>query len=126
MQIDPAVRRRALEPLGALIGEWSVRASFPSSAPRSLTGGGPIGRARFQWTLDGQFLQQDTEIPPPDAPDSTAIMGYDPLTGAYTQHYFDTRGVARVYAMTFTDGVWTLTREKADFMATSPSASLTR
>jgi hypothetical protein len=36
-------------------------------------------------------------------------------TGAYTQHYFDSRGVVRLYAMTFADGVWTLTRESPDF-----------
>ncbi|MEU5541454.1 hypothetical protein AB0G85_03540 [Streptomyces sioyaensis] len=35
--------------------------------------------------------------------------------GTYTQHYFDSRGVARLYAMTFADGVWTLTRESPDF-----------
>ena len=46
-------------------------------------------RASFEWALDGRFLLQ--------------------------QHYFDTRGVVRVYAMTFEDGVWTLVRESPDF-----------
>jgi hypothetical protein len=32
-------------------------------------------------------------------------------TGAgYLQHYFDSRGVARLYEMTFADNVWTLER----------------
>src|SRR5690348_16055459 len=35
--------------------------------------------------------------------------------GAYTQHYFDSRGVVRLYAMTLAGGVWTLTRESPDF-----------
>lgn len=35
--------------------------------------------------------------------------------GAYTQHYYDSRGVVRLYAMSLADGVWTLTRESADF-----------
>ena len=34
---------------------------------------------------------------------------------AYTQHYFDSRGVARVYAMTFRDGMWALLRDAPDF-----------
>ena len=64
---------------------------------------------------DGQFLLQRTEAPIPDAPDSLAIVAAGPQTGRYTQHYYDSRGVARLYAMSFADGVWTLTRESADF-----------
>jgi hypothetical protein len=33
----------------------------------------------------------------------------------YTQHYFDSRGVVRLYAMTFDGRVWTLLREAPDF-----------
>jgi len=36
---------------------------------------------------------------------------------AYTQHYFDSRGVGRVYAMSFSEGVWTLLQEAPDFTA---------
>ena len=35
--------------------------------------------------------------------------------GQYLQHYFDSRGVARVYRMTLADNVWTLLRNEADF-----------
>ena len=100
--------------LAPLIGEWSVEASFPSATSQPGQSS-PAGRATFEWTLDEQFLLQRVEIPHPDAPDSLAIIGYDPTTGAYTQHYFDSRGVARVYAMGFEDGVWTLLREAPDF-----------
>jgi hypothetical protein len=72
-------------------------------------------RSRFEWALDGQFLLQRTEVPVPAAPDSLTIISTDPETGAYTQHYYDSRGVVRLYAMTFADGVWTLTRESPDF-----------
>ena len=65
--------------------------------------------------LGGRFVAQHTEIPHPDAPDSTIIIGPDPAGEAYTQHYFDSRGVVRVYAMTFSDGVWTLLRDTPDF-----------
>ena len=39
----------------------------------------------------------------------------DPESKAYSQHYFDSRGVVRVYVMTLTDRIWTLLREKPDF-----------
>ena len=35
------------------------------------------------------------EVRLPGAPDSLAIVSFDPGTGAYTQHYFDSRGVTR-------------------------------
>jgi hypothetical protein len=32
------------------------------------------------------------------------MVSADSETGAYTQHYYDSRGVVRLYAMTFADG----------------------
>jgi hypothetical protein len=58
---------------------------------------------------------QRTEVPVPAVPDSLTIVSADPQVGAYTQHYYDSRGVVRLYAMTLEDGVWTLTRESPDF-----------
>lgn len=49
------------------------------------------------------------------APDSLTIVSPGPETGTYTQHYYDSRGVVRLYAMTLADGAWTLTREAPDF-----------
>jgi len=44
-----------------------------------------------------------------------AVIGFHPDRGSYLQHYFDSRGVARVYEMGFADGVWTLSRSEPDF-----------
>jgi hypothetical protein len=95
----------ALKRLDAFIGKWVIEASFPGSPP---------GHASFERVLDGQFLIQRTEAPDP-APDSIAIVSVDPKSGKYTQHYFDTRGVVRVYAMRFMAGEWTLLRKSPDF-----------
>jgi hypothetical protein len=54
----------------------------------------------FEWALDRQFLLQHTKAPHP-APDSLAIISFDAGQEAYIQHNFDSRGVVRVYAMTF-------------------------
>ena len=105
-------RADALARLDVFVGGWSVEARFPGpeQAPSGVT-----VRSRFEWTLDGQFLLQHTEVPIPDAPDSLAIVAAGPRAGGYTQHYFDSRGVVRLYAMTFAGGIWTLTRESPDF-----------
>ncbi|HEY1987883.1 MAG TPA: hypothetical protein VGG43_00295 [Acidimicrobiales bacterium] len=109
--IQPPERAAALEALDRFVGTWSLEASFPGDPP--VTTGG--GRSVFEWMAGGQFLIQRTDIPDPNAPDSLIIVGLDPEHDGYLQHYFDTRGVARLYEMTFRDGVWTLTRESPDF-----------
>jgi hypothetical protein len=101
---DEAARHPALQGLDAFVGEWTMEAPF---AP------GVTGRAVFEWVLGGRFLVERSEVP--GAPDGIAIVGLDRDGQAYTQHYFDSRGVARVYAMTFHDGVWTLLRDAPDF-----------
>ncbi|HEY8046201.1 MAG TPA: hypothetical protein VIF35_18185 [Streptosporangiaceae bacterium] len=110
-------RPAALARLDVFVGGWSMEAQFPGDqpSPSGAAGRGPMARSRFEWALGGQFLLQHTEIPIPEAPDSLAIVGANLRTGGYTQHYYDSRGVVRLYVMGFTDGVWTLTRESPDF-----------
>lgn len=111
-EMDGSTRQEALKRLDVLVGEWVMEADMPGLTTLA-------GRSVFEWTLDGRFLVQRTEVPVAEAPDSMAIIATDPETGEYTQHYFDARGVVRVYAMSFADGVWQLLREARDF---SPSA----
>jgi hypothetical protein len=102
---NPAMRR-----LAAFIGEWSLEADFPNAPPTDLR-----GRTVFEWMPGEQFLVQRWDVPSPVAPDGIAIIGFDSGRDTYLQHYFDSRGVARVYEMSFSDGVWKLRRESADF-----------
>ncbi len=53
------------------------------------------------------------------------VISVDPETGSYAQHYFDWRGVTRVYAMTFDGEVWTLLRVTPDFSSLSFSQRYT-
>lgn len=102
-------RPEELARLDVFVGEWTVEADIPSV--------GVMGGARsvFEWTLDGRFLVQRTETPIAEAPDAMMLVAPDPATGGYTQHYFDDRGIVRVYAMSFDGTVWRLLRETADF-----------
>jgi hypothetical protein len=105
--------QKTLEPLGVFVGEWSMVTSFaptPADAPRA--------RTTFEWLPGHRFLIQRWEVEHPDAPDGIAIIGLDPDKPTLLQHYFDSRGVARVYEMTFADGVWKLQR-----LATVPDFS---
>ena len=99
---------QALEPL---VGEWRMTAVFQGMEPVDAG-----ARVVFEWMPGKRFLIQRWEVPIPEAPDGIALIGADPANeGGYLQHYFDERGVARVYKMTLADRVWTLSREEGDF-----------
>lgn len=98
------------EELGVFIGEWSLEPDAPW-AP-----GGDVGaRVTWEWMEGGPYLIQRWQVPIDVAPDGLAVIGWDEGRGTYLQHYFDTRGVARVYEMGLEGGVWTLERTKPDF-----------
>jgi hypothetical protein len=95
-----------LEPF---LGEWSLQVVFPGAEP--VAG----GRVVFAWMTGKQFLIERWEVPVPEAPDGLAVIGFDEGRGTFLQHYFDSRGVARLYEMSFEHGVWKLWRDSADF-----------
>lgn len=104
----PDATRTALQHLEPLVGDWNLSASIGEP--------GGIARTSFEWALDGRFLVQRSVVERSDIPDALSIISVDVENDdAFTQHYFDSRGVVRLYAMTFADGVWTLLREKPDF-----------
>src|SRR5580698_5047500 len=82
-------RADALARLDVFVGEWVIEARFPGDQPTMEEG--PRGRSRFEWDLGRQVLLQRTEVPVPEAPDSLTIVSADLGTGAYTQHYYDSR-----------------------------------
>ncbi len=92
-------------PLRDLAGEWELAVDLPGAE-------GVRGHVLFE-TM-GEVLIQRTTVPVAEAPDSCCVVvtGDD---GRYIQHYFDSRGVARLYAMTFDGRTWTLERTKPDF-----------
>jgi hypothetical protein len=105
----PAERPAALRGLDALVGAWEMQALFPGNPP--LAGG---GLTTFEW-LDGRrFLIQRVTAAQPDGPAVIAIIGAEP-DGSLAQHYFDNRGVHRVYQMTLDSGSWKLWRESPGF-----------
>lgn len=99
----------ALEALQPLIGEWSLEPRFSFPVPDGVT-----GRVVFEWMEGGRFLIERWEVSLPEAPDGIAIIGPNERGDGYRQHYFDSRGVARVYQMGFEEGTWTLSRTTPD------------
>ena len=72
-----------------------MEAIFPEGGPGKL-----VGRAEVEAILDGQYVMRRTTVEDP-IPDSAAIISAHPDSGTFTHRYFDSRGVVRLYAMTF-------------------------
>ena len=100
-----------MERLEPFIGTWKIEAALPlppgvDDVEASTT---------FEWALDGAFVLQRAEISLEMAPNGLMVIAPKHDGDGYTQHYFDSRGVVRLYDMTFDGTVWTLTREREDF-----------
>jgi ketosteroid isomerase-like protein len=100
---------RAVARLEPLVGRWRITGDVPAGPP-----GRVAGEAEFAWLGDRAFLVQRWRIEAPEFPDGVAVIG--PADGGdYLQHYFDSRGVERVYGMSLRDGEWRLWREHPGF-----------
>jgi ketosteroid isomerase-like protein len=102
---DPVVAR--LEPL---VGRWRIDAAVPID-PTAPAG----GEVEFAWLGEQAFVVQHWHTAAPGFPDGEAIIG--PAVGGdeFVQHYFDSRGVERVYGMSLRDGEWRLWRDAPEF-----------
>jgi hypothetical protein len=82
-----------------LVGTWVTEATHPA-----LPGIVVSGRATFEWLEDQRFLIQRSHYDHPEIPDSVAVTGIVDETPS--MHYFDPRGVHRVFAVDFTADSW--------------------
>jgi hypothetical protein len=109
--------------LDRLVGTWVTEASHPA-----LPGVVVHGEAVLEWLEGEQFLVVRARTDHPEFPDSISVIGVmdtdrvgeeanddSPLS----MHYFDSRGVFRVYQVHVDDGAWRLWRDAA---ACSPTA----
>lgn len=86
----------ALRPLRPFVGTWDVEVPrFP----------GQHGRATFEWLEGGAYLRFHAVAPDP-APSATLIVSRDEESDDYTVFHYDSRGVSRVYQMSFDGRVW--------------------
>jgi hypothetical protein len=103
----------ALDQLATLIGEWNIE--ITSMSFRADPSAVERGHSSFAWLEGGAFLVQHSEIPASDFPRSVAVMGADDEAASYRMLYYDSRGVSRIYRMTFSGEIWTIWRDFPGF-----------
>jgi len=103
----------ALERLDVFVDEWDIQITAMSfHADKTAV---VRGHASFEWTEDGAFLVQHSEIPNSDFPRNTSVIGPDDAAESYCMLYSDSRGVSRIYQMSLSGNDWKLWRDFPGF-----------
>jgi hypothetical protein len=96
---------RDLQSLGKrLVGGWTTEGTHPG-----LPGTVIHGSSEIEWLEGERFLIYRTRYDHPDIPDGISIIGD---TDGLHMHYFDTRGVHRIYDVKVTDEGWEVAMDR--------------
>ncbi|SHM78627.1 hypothetical protein [Gracilibacillus kekensis] len=106
--MKPPVRENAMNRLDIFEGEWELELIHPDF--QSI-----LGHTSFTWMDGNQFMIQSANVNQSEFPSSMIVYDYDSNTDTYIQHYFDSRGVARLYKMSIKQRNWELWRNSSDF-----------
>jgi pyridoxamine 5'-phosphate oxidase-like protein len=94
-----------------LIGRWTTEGAHPLLPDAQIH-----GYTTFEWLAGRQFVIQRSHYDHPDIPDAIAVIGATGATGEpLSVHYFDSRGVYRVYAVSLDGGQWRFWRDDPGF-----------
>ena len=114
-----------VKPLGRLVGTWTTEATHPA-----LPGVVVRGTAVIEWLEGERFLIHRARTDHPDFPDAISIIGLtdrdrvdsaagtapaDDDSSRLRMHYYDSRGVFRVYEASIDDASWRLWRDAPGF-----------
>lgn len=107
----------ALKKLDRLVGAWTSEATHPK-----MPGVVVKGTATFEWLEGERFLIQRGRNEHPDFPDGMWIIGYtdqdragEQAHGPMTAHYFDERGVSRIFQFGVDDNAFHWWRDAPGF-----------
>src|SRR4029434_626326 len=121
----PMTADAALKPLSRLVGTWTTEATHPA-----VPGVVVHGSAIIEWLEGERFLIHRARTDHPDFPDSLSIIGFTdrdrvedaanraPAAAApelLSMHYYDSRGVYRVYDASIDEKAWRFWRDVPGF-----------
>jgi hypothetical protein len=86
-----------------LIGEWRVEGEIPIEPPMRVSGAASIERL-------GKFIFFRSESDPVEVPDSISIIGGAAEGEPQPMHYFDSRGVKRMFMTAIEGSTWKIWR----------------
>jgi hypothetical protein len=93
-----------LEGWDRFIGSWETEGAHPMLPCEAIR-----GTSTFEWLVSRQFVIWRSQNEHPKIPDAITIIGV--TDGQLSMHYFDERGVYRVYAASLDQGTWRYWRD---------------
>jgi hypothetical protein len=90
-----------------LIGDWHGEGEVPSEPPMKLTVDATIERL-------GEFIVFRSVGEPAEMPDTVSVIGGAPAGEPQPMHYFDSRGVKRMFVTAVEGSTWTIWRDPAE------------
>ena len=96
-----------LEHLAVLAGAWTIEGRHPLLPDAAIS-----GRATFEWLDGGRFLIARSHYDHPEIPDAVTVTGV--VDDRLSMHYFDSRGVHRLYRVSASPGEWRFWRDDPD------------
>jgi hypothetical protein len=90
------------------IGTWATEATHPALPDAVVR-----GESAFEWLEGRRFVIQRSHYDHPEIPDAIAIVGI--TDGQLSMHYFDSRGVHRLYAVSLARTLWRFWRDAPGF-----------
>jgi hypothetical protein len=97
--MQPQTQHAELQGWQRLVGRWATEATHPAFPGTVVS-----GQASFEWLEDQRFLIQRSHYDHPEIPDAIAVTGI--IDGKPSMHYFDPRGVHRVFVVDITEDTW--------------------
>ena len=86
-----------------LIGEWRVEGEIPTEPPMMVSGAAKIERL-------GELIVFSSMGKPAEVPNSVSIIGGAPDGEPQPMHYFDSRGVKRLFMTALEGSTWKIWR----------------
>jgi hypothetical protein len=91
----------------SLIGEWQAEGEMPLEPPMRISGRAIIERL-------GEFIIFRTMAEQAEVPDSLSIIGGARDSEPQPMHYFDTRGIQRLYLTAIEGSTWKIWRAPSE------------
>ena len=107
--MEQTARRPELAAFDSLVGDWTIEATHPMFPATVVT-----GHTTFEWLEGERFLVQRSSNEHPDFPDSISVIGFAEGEEV-TAHYFDSRGVFRIYGVAMEGDTLRMWRDEPGF-----------
>jgi hypothetical protein len=106
--MEQASRNPELVAFDPLVGEWTIEATHPMLPSTAIKGG-----MTYEWLEGERFLVQRSRYDHPDIPDAISVIGF--ADEELTAHYFDARGVFRIYRIAMEGSTLRMWRDEPGF-----------